>query len=176
MEILIRRETAADFDRVYEVVEAAFLYAEHTNHDEQNLVERLRTSAGFIPELSLVAVVDRNIVGHILFTKITIQKDEKEFGSLVLAPVAVAPAMQGRGVGTKMIMEGHKAAKELGYSSVILVGHPGYYPRFGYVPASRFGITAPFEVPAEAFMAHELTPNGLVGVEGMVQFPQEFLL
>ena len=176
MKIVVRQETNEDFEIVYEVVKTAFLNAEHTNGDEQNLVVRLRKSAAFIPELSLVAVIDDTIVGHIMFTKIKIKNGMKEFESLVLAPVSVVPEMQNKGIGTKMIIEGHKIAQGLGYGSVILVGHPSYYPRFGYVPASRFGITAPFDVPDEAFMVCELSANGLYGVAGVVQFPEEFLL
>jgi len=176
MKIVVRQETNEDFERVYEVVKTAFLNAEHTNGDEQNLVTRLRKSAAFIPELSLVAVIDDKIVGHTMFTKIKIKNGAEEYASLVLAPVSVVTEMQGKGIGTKMIIEGHKTAKRLGYGSVILVGHPSYYPRFGYVPASRFGITAPFDVPDEAFMVCELTANGLHGVAGVVQFPEEFLL
>ena len=176
MKIVVRQETNEDFEKVYEVVKMAFLNAEHTNNDEQNLVVRLRKSAAFIPELSLVAVIDDEIVGHIMFTKIKIKNRTEEFESLVLAPVSVVPEMQNKGIGAKMIIEGHKTAQGLGYISVILVGHPSYYPRFGYVPASGFGITAPFDVPDEAFMASELTDNGLSGVKGVVHFPEEFLL
>ncbi len=176
MKIVVRQETIEDFEIVYEVVKAAFLNAEHTNGDEQNLVVRLRKSAAFIPELSLVAVIDDKIVGHIMFAKIKIKNGTEEFESLVLAPVSVVPEMQGKGIGAKMIIEGHKIAQRLAYGSVILVGHPSYYPRFGYVPASRFAITAPFDVPDEAFMVCELTANGLNGVSGVVRFPEEFLL
>ncbi|MHC1760163.1 MAG: GNAT family N-acetyltransferase [Negativicutes bacterium] len=176
MEIVVRQETDEDYEIVYEAVKTAFFTAEHTNFDEQNLVVRLRKSAAFIPELSLVAVMDDKIVGHIMFTKMKIKNETKEFESLVLAPVSVVPEMQDKGIGTKMIIEGHKIAQGLGYGSVILVGHPAYYPRFGYVPASRFGITASFDVPDEAFMVCELTANGLYGVAGVVHFPEEFLL
>ena len=174
--IEVRQEMQEDYESVYEVVKKAFLTAEHTNFDEQNLVVRLRKSAAFIPELSLVAVMDNKIVGHILFTKIQIKNGTDEVESLVLAPLSVLPEMQGKGIGTQMIVEGHKIAHGLGYGSVILVGHPAYYPRFDYVPASRCGITAPFDVPEEAFMVCEITVNGLHGVAGVVQFPEEFLL
>ncbi|WP_285716391.1 N-acetyltransferase [Pelosinus sp. IPA-1] len=176
MEIIIRQETGADFDSVYKVVEAAFLNAAHTNHDEQNLVVRLRNSTVFVPELSLVAVVDGKIVGHIMFTKIVIKAGKETFTSLMLAPVSVLPEMQGKNIGEKLILAGHKIAQALGFTSVILVGHPGYYPRFGYIRASNFGITLPIEVPDEAFMAYQLTDNSLSKVEGVVEFPKEFLI
>jgi len=174
MEILIRQETKADFDCVYEVVKKAFQNVAHTTHDEQNLVVRLRNSTAFIPALSLVAVVNDKIVGHILFTKIKIKGDKKEYSSLALAIVSVLPEMQSKGIGEKLILEGHKIVLGLGLNSVIVIGHPGYYPRFGYVPASRFGITVPFDVPDEAFMAYELTVNALSDTKGIVEYPKEF--
>lgn len=176
MKFLIRQETNADFDGVYEVVKKAFQNAAHTTHDEQNLVVRLRNSTAFIPELSLVAVVNDKIVGHILFTKIKIQGDKNEYTSLELAPISILPEMQRKGIGGKLILEGHKIALGLGFNSVLLVGYPEYYPRFGYVPASRFGITAPFDVPDEAFMACELIATALSDTKGVVEYPNEFLI
>lgn len=141
-----------------------------------NRMVRLRNSTAFVPELSLVAVVDDEIVGHIMFTKIVIKAEKKTHTSLVLAPVAVLPKMQGKGIGGELILEGHKVAQALGFTSVILVGHPGYYPRFGYIRASSFGITLPIEVPDEAFMACQLTENALSEVNGVVEFPQELFV
>jgi predicted N-acetyltransferase YhbS len=94
--------------------------------------------------------------------------------SLALAPVAVLPEYQNQGIGGKLIMEGHRLARELGYGSVIVVGHPAYYPRFGYKPASRWNITASFEVPDEAFMALELLEGGLKDVSGEIEYVKEF--
>ncbi len=176
MEFIIRQETSADFDSVYEVVKAAFLNAEHTDNDEQNLVIRLRNSEAFVPALSLVATINDAIVGYIMFTKIKIKGDKEDYISLALAPLCVSPWMQCRDIGSKLILEGHKIAKELGFKSVVLLGHPTYYPRFSYVPASQFSITAPFDVPDEAFMACELINNGLSKVTGVVEYPKEFLL
>ena len=176
VEITIRPEIGADFDSVYQVVQVAFQNVAHTTHDEQNLVVRLRDSTAFVPELSLVAVVDDKIVGHIMFTKIVIKAERKTHTALMLAPVSVLPAMQGKGIGEKLILEGHKIAQALGFTSVILVGHPGYYPRFGYIRASNFGITLPIEVPDEAFMAYQLIDNALSKVKGVVEFPKEFFI
>lgn len=163
-----------DFDGVYKVVKAAFLKAEHTDHDEHNLVTRLRNSSAFIPALSMVALVDDTIVGHILFTRIEIENEGKTYGSLALAPLSVTPDMQGKGIGGMLIAEGHRIAKELGFGSAIVLGHPAYYPRFGYLPASHFNISAPFEVPDEAFMACELIAGGLANISGTVRYPQAF--
>ena len=152
----IRKENKEDFKKVFDVIEAAFNDAEFTDHQEQFLVERLRTSEAFIPELSLVAEVDGQIVGHILLTKLKIKNGTTEFDSLALAPVSVLPAYQGKGIGGELIVEAHRRAAELGHRSVVLLGHEKYYPRFGYKQADQFGIELPFEVPKENCMAIEL--------------------
>ena len=170
MSIIIREENNKDFNEVYEVIRLAFMNAEHTDHNEYNLVNKLRGSEAFVKGLSLVAEDNGKIVGHILLTKIKIGNSE----SLALAPLAVLPNYQKSGIGSKLIIESHKRAKELGYRSVIVLGHPDYYPRFGYEPASRWGIKAPFEVPDESFMAIELIENGLKDISGTVNYAKEF--
>ncbi len=139
MEVLVRQEQENDKNYVYKVVKEAFEHAEHADGDEQDLVNRLRKSEAFVPELSLVAEWKGKIIGHVLFTRIRIGN----YVSLVLAPLAVLPEYQGRDVGGKLIRAGHRRAKKLGFRSVIVVGHPTYYPRFGYSPASRWNICAP---------------------------------
>ena len=179
-DISIRREEPKDHQAVFELIEKAFEKEEMSDHKEQFLVERLRGSTAFVPELSLVAV-DSNqqtIVGHILLTKIQIisSSDGKhKYGSLALAPVAVLPGQQGKGIGGKLVRRAHEVAKSLGHTSVILLGHPTYYPRFGYKPCDEFGISLPFEgIPRVACMAIELMPDALKDVEGVVRYPKEF--
>lgn len=175
MNIFIRQERPSDYSRTEDVVQKAFLTAEHTGGDEFKLVARLRKAADFIPDLSLVAVSDGEIVGHILFTPILIERSSLgAVESLALAPVSVHPDFQGRKIGARLIEEGHEIARQLGYRSVILLGHPGYYPRFGYKPASEWRISAPFDVPDEAFMVLELVRGALAGVEGVVKYPPAF--
>lgn len=137
---------------------------------------RLRKSSAFIPELSLVAIVGGEIVGHILFTRIEIINANERHTSLALAPVSVVSTMQGKGIGGKLIVEGHKIAKRLRYTSAVMLGYPAYYPRFGYILASHFNIRPPFAVPDEAFMACELAENGLANISGTVQYAKEFFL
>lgn len=170
MGIVIREENNKDFNEVYEVIKSAFMNAEHTDNNEHNLVNKLRGSEAFVKGLSLVAEDNGKIVGHIILTKVKIGNNE----SLALAPLAVLPNYQKSGIGSKLIIESHKRAKELGYRSVIVLGHPDYYPRFGYQPASRWGIKAPFEVPDESFMAIELIENGLKDISGTVNYAKEF--
>ena len=145
----IRQERPADYEAVYEVVKTAFATAEHSDGTEQDLVAALRHSPSFIPELSLVALLDGKIVGHILFTKVTVGGRTE----LALAPLSVLPSCQRQGIGQALMAEGHCIAKRLGFDYSIVLGHPGYYPKAGYRPASLYGIKAPFEVPDENFMA-----------------------
>jgi predicted N-acetyltransferase YhbS len=174
LNIMIKQETSSDFQAVENLVKAAFEHAEYTDHDEHNLVRRLRESEAFIPELSLIAMQEREPVGYILFTKIKIDNGTKKHPSLALAPVAVLPKYQGKGIGSELILEGMNRAKSLGFQSVVVLGHSEYYPRFGFVPASTYCITAPFEVPNEAFMANELEPGALQEVSGIVEYAKEF--
>lgn len=172
--IKIRQEKPADFEAVFNVIEKSFKHEEFTDHQEQFLVQRLRKSAAFVPELSLVAEYEKEVIGHILLTKINIKNGRDEFTSLALAPVTVRPEYQKRGIGGRLIEYAHKKATELGFESVILLGHADYYPRFGYKKASEFGIKIPFDAPDEFCMAIELTENGLTGVSGTVEYPKEF--
>ncbi len=171
---MLRRENKSDHPAVSSVIEKAFKNVEFADNTEQFLVERLRKSDAFIPELSMIAEIDGKIVGHILLTKLKIKNDTKEFDSLALAPVSVLPEFQGKGIGGKLIVESHKKAKKLDYKSIVLLGHEKYYPRFGYEQTDKYGIELPFEAPKENCMVIELVENGLKGVSGMVEYPKEF--
>ena len=174
MNIIIRQETEKDYKLSETVVEKAFKNAEHTDHKEHLLVAKLRKSDAFIPELSLVAELDGEIVGHIMLTKLLIENGGSKYDSLALAPVSVVPEHQNKGIGSELISESLKIAKELGFKSVIVLGHDKYYPRFGFKPASTWGIKAPFDVPDEAFMALELEDGSLEDISGTVVYSKEF--
>lgn len=165
----IRQENKSDYEEVYNVIRTAFETAEHSAGNEQDLVVALRDSTNFIPELSLVAVQDNKIIGYILFTKIVIG----EYEELALAPLGILPEYQKRGIGTKLIEEGHKIARKLGYHYSIVLGSNKYYPKFGYIPASQYGIIAPFEVPNENFMAIKLNDTNKE-ITGIVKYAKEF--
>jgi len=110
-----------------------------------------------------------------LFTPLIIDNGQQQFQSLVLGPVSVLPEFQKQGIGGQLIVAGHQKARDLGFQSVILIGHPEYYPRFGYKTASVQGLKVAMHLPSdEVFMAVELTENALSGVSGMVVFPPEF--
>ncbi|QWH38418.1 N-acetyltransferase [Bacillus mycoides] len=171
--IKIRQEQQNDYSKTEEVVKEAFLNEEFSDKKEHELVKRIRECDAFVPALSIVAV-DEEIVGHIMLSKITIEQDGTSVESLALAPVSVAPGHQKKGIGGKLIVAALEKAKELGYGSVVVLGHPEYYPKFGFKKASDWNIKAPFEVPDEVFMVMELRENDLQGVEGVVQYSSAF--
>jgi len=174
MNIQIRQEVTTDFENVFSVVEAAFKTMPMSDGTEQFLVERLRLSEAFIPELSLVAEMDKKIVGHILISKVNINSSNQTFSALSLAPVSVLPEYQKMGIGGKLIRAAHDQAKKLGHQVIVLIGHKTYYPRFGYQQADLFGIEFPFNVPKEHCMAVELTPGALQQIHGTVKYPKAF--
>lgn len=175
-EVMVRKFHHSDLIQVLGLLDRAFPMVNGVSSDESKLVNALVNAPNFIPELCLVAEVDLKIVGFILFTPIVIQSDGEAFISLALAPVAVDPDFQGQGIGSELILEGHNAARKLGFSSVVLIGHEGYYPRFGYQKASSYNIGVPFPAPDENVMAVELCSGGLAGVSGMVEYPEEFAI
>ncbi len=167
--MLIRQERAEDRGQVYELIKAAFAGAEHADGNEQDLVNALRMGEAFIPQLSLVAEAEGGIVGHILFTKAAAGGAEV----LVLAPLSVRPGWQRRGIGSALMAEGHKRARELGYGYSTVLGSTDYYPRAGYVPAQELGIDAPAGIPAENLMAIKLRGDA-PPVEGTLVYAGEF--
>lgn len=167
--ILIRQETFSDYKEVYELITQAFATAEHADGNEQDLVVALRQGNSFIPELSLVAEIDKKLAGHILFTKAKVNNDVV----LVLAPLSVNPQYQKQGVGTSLIVEGHKIAKELGYEYSLVLGSETYYPRFGYIPAEQIGVEIPQGIPAKNFMVIKLQANAK-RIRGSVTYAEEF--
>jgi predicted N-acetyltransferase YhbS len=171
----IRKEEIKDYNEVFKLIENAFKDEQYTDHKEQFLVERLRKSESFVPELSLVAEIDNQIVGYALLTKIKIiDEKSQQTTSLALAPVAVLKEYQGKGIGGNLIQKAHQVARELKFESVILLGHEKYYPRFGYEMTKKYGIKLPFDVPDENCMLIELTENALKNVTGIVEYPKEF--
>ena len=165
----IRQEIEKDYGEVYKLVKEAFETAEHADGNEQDLVEALRKGSAFVPELSLVAEIDGELAGHILFTRAKVGEDTV----LVLAPLSVKPKFQRQGVGTALIEQGHKIARELGYSYSLVLGSEKYYPRFGYIPAEQLGIQVPEGIPSPNFMAMKLREKG-APVNGAVTYPEEF--
>jgi predicted N-acetyltransferase YhbS len=114
-------------------------------------------------------------VGHLLFYPISIKAAKNTFPTISLAPMAVHPNYQNKGIGTKLVIDGLLRCKDLNFDSVIVLGHPEYYPRFGFKPASQWNLYSDFEAPDEAFLALELKENTLANKSGKVVYPKEYL-
>lgn len=165
---IIRRETEADSPAVRGVNERAF-----GREDEANLVDALRATAR--PMISLVAEDENGrIVGHIFFSPVRIESEASAFMALGLAPMAVLPELQRRRIGSELVRRGLEECQSLGHDVVVVLGHPEYYPRFGFVPASRKGLTCEYDVPEEVFMVAELRDGALAGRKGLVKYLPEF--
>lgn len=164
--IAIRQEEPGDVAGIRAVVEAAF-----GRPDEADGVDAVRRNGH--TTLSLVALADGRIVGHVLFSPVVIETGGAA-GVVALAPLAVLPEFQGQGIGSALARAGLDECRRLGFGCVVLLGHPTYYPRFGFVPASRYGLRCTFDAPDEAFMAVELETGFLVGRGGIVRFSAEW--
>ncbi len=125
-------------------------------------------------DLSIVAERRGEIIGYVMLVPVTMEESPETCPSVFLAPVAVAPEYQGRAVGSRLVEFALGKARELGYGSVFVLGHPAYYPRFGFKPASVWGITAPFDVPDESFMVLELLEGALESLSGKLDLPRAF--
>jgi putative acetyltransferase len=164
--VQVRSETAADVSAIHAVNTAAF-----ETRLEADLVDTLRRMAA--PIVSLVADDGGKIIGHILFSPVALygQPDTKIMG---LAPMAVLPSEQRRGIGSALIREGLTRCRNLGYGAVVVVGHRHYYPRFGFKPAATFKLKSEYDVQDDVFMALELTPHYLRGKSGTIQYDSAF--
>ncbi|MGG0664973.1 N-acetyltransferase [Viridibacillus arvi] len=174
MNITIRQEQPSDYKVTEDVVQKVFANMAFSDKTEHELVGRLRKSDAFIPQLSIVAVDNDEVIGHILLTKINIIHEDQSSKSLALAPVSVLPEYQNKGISKLLINTSLEKAIELGYNSVVVLGHPDYYPKFEFKKASTGKIKAPFDVPDEAFMALELSDNALSNVSGVVEYSSAF--
>src|ERR1035438_5042041 len=162
---VIRSENTGDRSTVRSVNEAAF-----ARPDEADLVERLWSEGVVL--VSLVAEVRRQIVGHILFSRMSIDTARASIPAVALAPMAVLPEDQRRAIGGQLIRGGLDLLGGQGEQIVLVLGHPDYYPRFGFSAEMARSLESPF--PPNAFMAMELIPGALNGVCGKVRYPVVF--
>jgi predicted N-acetyltransferase YhbS len=169
--MIIRQETADEYEVVDSLIKKAFAHAEYADGNEHDLVSQLRKSEAYIPQLSLVAERNGEIVGHIMFTRATVG----DHVILALAPLSVLPEYQHQGIGTALIEEGHRRASALGYGYSVVVGSETYYPRMGYLPADAYGIKPSFDVPSENFMAYRLHDRA-PDICGVIKYAKEFCI
>jgi putative acetyltransferase len=161
----VRSERAGDHDAIRRVNELAF-----DGPAEADLVDALRGSDAWLPDLSLVAEDDRDVVGHALFTIAGLDSSAEV---LSLAPMAVLPGRQRSGIGGALVREGLERARATAYPLVAVLGHAEYYPRFGFEPGSAYGITTPYDVPDEVWMVLPL-PGYDPGIRGEIVYPPAF--
>jgi putative acetyltransferase len=165
-DLTIRFEREGDAAAIREVNRTAF-----ATQAEADLVDRLRQLEASV--VSLVAQDGGSIDGHILFSRVSLTGREP-LPILGLAPLAVRPDRQRQGIGSQLVRAGLDAGRQTGAGAVVVVGHARFYPRFGFVPASRFGLTCEYDVPDEVFMALELVPGFFAGQGGLVQYHPAF--
>ena len=162
----IRNEIESDIKQVYTINESAF----ETN-EEADIVNALREKVEGV--ISLVATEEGKVVGHIMFSPVTIEgaPDKLLYG---LAPMAVSPKFQNKGIGSLLVEAGLKACKAQNISAVFVLGHPNYYPRFGFIPTTQFDIKSEYDVPDNVFMALELEAGSLSKVNGILKYSEAF--
>ena len=163
----IRQETPSDVPGIRRVNVQAF-----GGPGEADLVDAIRTNDAVT--LSLVAVDDGEVVGHIFFSPVEVETGDAICDGVGLGPMAVLPDMQRMGIGSQLVRRGLELLREQGYPFAVVLGHPEYYPRFGFVPASRLGLACTYDVPDEVFMASELRESSLKDVRGVVRYRREF--
>jgi putative acetyltransferase len=163
--VLVRDEQPRDREQVRKVNEAAF-----GRSDEADLIDRLLVEGAV--SLSLVAAIDGQIIGHILFSRITVETPQGPIAAVSLAPMAVLPEHQGRKVGSHLVRHGLARLRDRGERIVVVLGHKHYYPRFGFSSEKARHLASPF--PSEAFMALELSDGALAGIHGTVRYPAAF--
>ena len=165
--ISIREERPEDIDAIHHVESQAFGQA-----NQADLVDALRRANRVV--LSLVAIEDERLLGHIMFSPAVVEHEGKVFDVVALGPVAVLPERQKEGIGSMLIRNGLERCLERGHDVVFLLGSPTYYPRFGFVSGASKGIRYSGEVPDEEFMVVELRGGALAGKQGVMSFQPEF--
>jgi putative acetyltransferase len=165
--IQIRQEQPEDVPAIQEVESLAF-----GQPDEARLVERLRKNSQ--GTLSLVAVRDGRIVGHILFSSVTIDGEGSSAAGMGLGPLAVLPEVQRQGIGSALAREGIRILESQGCPFIVVLGHARYYPRFGFETASRYGLRCTWSVPGDNFMILVLDDSSLSNLRGEARYRPEF--
>ena len=168
MIVTIREEKSGDERQIRVVNQQAF-----GQNGEADIVDKLRQTCPNL--ISLVAVLEELIVGHILFSPVTVQTKERIITGMGLAPMAVLPDFQRQGMGSRLVKAGLDVVERAHFPFIIVLGHPTYYPRFGFVPASQYGIKSEYEnVPDDAFMILVFEKAALDGVSGVAKYRPEF--
>jgi putative acetyltransferase len=165
--MIIREEKPYDIEPIWEVNTDAF-----ETDAEARLVNALRVSdCKFI---SLVAETDNKVIGHILFTPVELKGSDNNLNLMGLGPMAVLSRHQNSGIGSQLVEAGLARCRSQGYDAVVVLGHPHYYPRFGFVPSVQYGIKSEYDVPDDVFMVLELAPGSLKNHRGIIKYHELF--
>jgi putative acetyltransferase len=167
MEITIRPEHKADFSAIRQIHLAAF-----ETDAEANLVEALRESN--VEIISLVAEHNESLIAHILFSRVELANNNPSVSIAGLAPMAVIPQYQRKGIGSQLVAAGIEACRAAGYSAIVVLGHPDFYPRFGFVPTVNYRIKSEYDVPENVFMIKELQEGALANCHGIIKYHKAF--
>ena len=167
MKLIIRPEAKDDFTDIRQINRQAF-----QTDAEANLVDALRKSNAEI--ISLVAEYNDLVVGHILFSQVTIDDQCPDIKICGLAPMAVLPEYQRQGIGSQLVNWGLDACRKAGFAAVVVLGHPQFYPRFGFQPSINFQIKSEFDVPDEVFLALDLSKDALASCSGIIRYHAAF--
>jgi putative acetyltransferase len=165
--ITIREERPEDVEAIRAVNQETF-----GQPQEGQLIDALRANGGVA--LSLVATLNDRVVGHIAYSSVSVGPDAENIVGAGLGPMGVLPEYQRRGIGTKLVETGNEILRDRGCSIIVVLGHPEYYPRFGFKPASGFGLRCEWDVPDQAFMALVFDPAKMKRVSGLVKYRPEF--
>lgn len=174
-EVSIRGERLHDSAKIRDVVLRAFADVAYSDHREHLMIDRLRETSAYIPELSIIAEMDGELIGHIMLTRAHIVSARRSLVTLALAPLSVVPERQSCGVGALLVGAARQRASDLGFESIVLIGIRSYYARFGFEPLSSYAIALPFKAPEQNCMILPLTPDALQDVSGTVRFAEGWL-
>jgi putative acetyltransferase len=163
----IRVEKPTDIEKIWRINAEAF-----ETEEEANLVNVLRNSD--LSYISLIYEENHELVGHIFFTPVELVGNNSGLRVIGLAPMAVIPEMQNKGIGSLLVKAGIQQCISEGYDAIVVLGHPNYYPKFGFVPSVKYGIKSEYEVPEDVFMILELKENTLQGRQGTVKYHEAF--
>lgn len=165
--MIVRTEKPDDIPKIRSVNLQAFETAA-----EANLIEALRNSG--TPLISLVAEEGDDIMGHILFSPVSLEESNQSISFAGLAPMAILPKHQRKGIGSQLVEEGLRRCEKAGYDAVVVLGHPEYYPKFGFIPSVKYEIRSEYGVPDEVFMVKELKEGALADCKGTVKYHEVF--
>lgn len=170
MKVVFRQEEPRDYEQTERIIKEAFKSIPVRSGSEYEMVKRLRGEASFDPTFSQVAILDNEVIGHIILSNVIVNNNQIQTSLLHLHLVSVIPHKQRQGIGKALIKHTITLARDNGNKAIIVLGHPTYYSKIGFKRASRFGLKLPFKVPDESFFVLELIPHSLSDVSGTVEY------